>query len=110
MEYRPPPRRGHGPTARNTAPDEVASWLVDWVEEGSSAVADGILGSVVAPDVEEPPLAERLALFHGMLFHPDGTPNPQGHDAFVARYGAEAYADTVKALAERGLGPPTGGG
>lgn len=82
--------------------DLIADEVLEWLDRTAEAVAEALLGSPFAPQVEQPSQAERLAYFREQFFNPDGTPNLPGRDAVLQTHGPEQYETIALALSKEG--------
>lgn len=85
--------------AKPDVADLIATEIQDWLEVESTAIAEAILGSALAPAVVQPPRSEAVAYWRSVLYNPDGTPNPVGRDVVMRRYGPTGYEAVALAAA-----------
>lgn len=85
--------------AKQSTADRLAEDLVEWVERRSTELAEAILGSPLAPEVQAPTRAEALAYYRTQVYLPDGTPNVVGRVRLLEAVGPEGFEKIALALA-----------
>lgn len=78
--------------------DLLAERLNDWLESSTDQVAGKLLGSEMAPPQAKATEAQKRAFFAAHLFNPDGTPNDDGRNALIVKYGPQGFAQIAKTL------------
>lgn len=88
--------------AKQSTADRLAAQLEEWIERRSTELAEAILGSPLAPQVETPTRAEALAYYRAQMFLPDGSPNAAGRAALLQRVGPDGFERVALELAKGG--------
>lgn len=80
--------------------DTVADDLASYIERMSDDLAQALQENGRAPFAARLSRAEQeqyyLDRYGDMIFHPDGTPNQDGREAFLKAFGPDAFAEMVR--------------
>ena len=92
--------------------ERASAVIADWLDIGSTKIADGIKGGGRAPFAAPANESEKLAYYEQKMFNPDGTDNVQGGMEEMHRLGVEGYtkmkAEVLKARQDRMSGQMPG--